>query len=173
MMSRVVPACGETIATSRRASVIHQRRLADIRRTRDRDHQPVAQPFTSPLCRKHFFDFRKQRFDLRQRRRDQFGRHVAFVGEIDPGFDQRRGLDDLRAPVARAVAEQALQLTQRLAALPVGVGMDQIVETFGLGEIELAVLERAAGEFAGLGGAHIFETPTSAANSAASTARPP
>ena len=55
-----------------------------------------------------------------------------------------------RAPVARAIAEQAFQLTQRLAALPVGVGVDEIVETFGLGEIELAVLERAAGEFAGL-----------------------
>ena len=55
------------------------------------------------------------------------------------------------------VAEQALQLAQRLAALPLGVGVDQIVETFDLGEIELAVLERAAGEFAGLRRPHILE----------------
>ena len=136
---------------------IHQRRLADVRRTRDRDHQPLAQPFTSPLCRKDFFDLAEQRFDFCNRRRDQFGRHVTFVGEIDAGFDQRRGLDDLIAPVARAVAEQTVQLTQRLAALPVGVGMNQIVEAFGFGEIELAILERAPGELARLRGAHIGE----------------
>ena len=36
--------------------VIQQRRLAGIRRTGDRDHQPFAQPFTPPLRRKDFFD---------------------------------------------------------------------------------------------------------------------
>ena len=35
--------------------------------------------------------------------------------------------------------------------------MNEIVETFGFGQIELAVLERAAGKFAGLGRAHVFE----------------
>ena len=54
--------------------LIHQRRLADIRRTRDGDHEPVAQAFSSALRRKHFRDFAEQRFDLRERRRDQFGR---------------------------------------------------------------------------------------------------
>ena len=56
------------------------------------------------------------------------------------------------------VAEQAFHLAQRLAALPIGVGVNQIVERFGFGEIELAVLKRAAGEFAGLGGPHIFKS---------------
>ena len=41
--------------------LIDQRRLADIRRTGDRDHQPVAQPFTLSLRRKHFLDFAEQR----------------------------------------------------------------------------------------------------------------
>ena len=40
--------------------LIHQRRLADIRRTRNRDHEAIAQTFTSALCRKDFFDFRQQ-----------------------------------------------------------------------------------------------------------------
>ena len=35
--------------------------------------------------------------------------------------------------------------------------MDEIVETFGFRQIELAVLERAPGKFAGLGRANIFE----------------
>ena len=37
--------------------LIHQGRLADIRRTRDRDHQSIAQPFTFALRRQHFLDF--------------------------------------------------------------------------------------------------------------------
>ena len=90
-----------------------------------------------------------------------------------PASIKRRRLDDPRPPVARLVAEQAFQLTQRLAALPIGVGMNEIVETFGFGEIELAVLERAAGEFAGLGRHAHFRIRASAANNAASTARPP
>ena len=138
--------------------LIHQRRLADVRGTRDRNHQPLAQPLTSPLCRKHFLDLTEQHFDFCQRRRQQFSGHVTFVGEIDPGFDQRRGLDDLRAPVAGSVAEQTFQLTQRLAALPIGVGVNQIVEAFRLGEIKLAVLERAPGEFARLRSTYIRET---------------
>jgi hypothetical protein len=123
----------------------------------DRDHQPLAQPLTSPLRRKHFFNFVEQCLDLRHRGRDQLRWHIPFVGEIDSCFDQRAGLDDLRPPVARAVAEQAPQLAQRLLALPIGVGMDQVVETLGLGEIEFSIFERAAGELARLGRPHILE----------------
>ena len=56
----------------------------------------------------------------------------------------------IRARQSRAlIAEQALQLAQRLTALRVGLGIDQIGETFRLREVELAVLESAAREFAG------------------------
>ena len=72
----------------------------------------------------------------------------------------------------RLVAEQAFQLAQRLAALPVGVGVNEIVEAFGLGQIELAVLERAAGKLAG-SAARTLSIADNAANIAASTARPP
>ena len=50
--------------------------------------------------------------------------------------------------------------------------MNEIVEAFGFGEIELAVLERAARVLAGFSRAQIL-IPESAANSEASTARPP
>ena len=36
--------------------------------------------------------------------------------------------------------------------------MNQIVETFSLGEVEFSIFERAAGKFAGLGGPDILET---------------
>jgi hypothetical protein len=91
--------------------LIHQRRLADIWRSGNRDHQTLAQPFTSALCRQHFLDLSEQCLDFRKRRRDQFRRHAGFVGEIDAGFNQCRGFNDLRAPVARFVAEQTFQLT--------------------------------------------------------------
>ena len=48
-------------------------------------------------------------------------------------------------------------MAQRLAALTIGVGMNEIVETFGFGEIELAVLESAPGKFAGLSRTHILK----------------
>ena len=138
--------------------LVDQRRLADVGRTGNRNNKSIAQAFALALRSKDFFDLAQQRPDLRQRRRDQFGRDIALVGKIDAGFDQRGSLDDPRAPIARSVAEHALQLTQRLAALPVGVGMDQIVEAFGFGEIELAVFESAAGKFARLGRPHIFKS---------------
>ena len=138
--------------------LIHQRRLADIRRTGNRNHQAVAQPFALPLRRKHFFDFLKQRSDLRKCRRHQFQGHIALVGKIDAGFDQSRSLNDPRAPVARFVAEQAFQLPQCLAALPIGVGVNEVVEAFGFGQIQLAVLKCTAGKFARLRRPHIFES---------------
>ena len=60
------------------------------------------------------------------------------------------------SPVARMVAEQAFELTQRLAPLAIGVGVNEIVEAFGFGEIELAVLQGTARELAGLGRTQIF-----------------
>ena len=47
--------------------------------------------------------------------------------------------------------QRAIHLLQRLAPLLVGLGRDQIGDALGFGEVELAVLEGAAGEFAGLG----------------------
>ena len=46
--------------------LIHQRRLADIRRPGDRDDEAIAKPFAPPLPRQHFLDLGQQRFDLRQ-----------------------------------------------------------------------------------------------------------
>lgn len=135
--------------------LIDQRGLADIRLPRNRNHEAVAEAFRMSLCRKDFCNFIVQRLDRLDRRRHQFRGHIALVRKIDAGFDQGRGFDDALAPVARAIAEQALQLAERLAALAIGVGVNEIVEAFGFGEVELAVLERPPRELAGLGRARI------------------
>ncbi len=131
---------------------VEQRRLARIRRAGDSDHEAVAQALALRRTRKGFRDFTFQRGDPGQRRRDQFLGYIALVGEIDPRLDQRRRLDDPLPPTLSPGAERAFQLPQRLAPLPVGVGVDQVVEALGFCEIQLAVLKGAAGEFAGLGG---------------------
>ena len=47
--------------------LIHQRRLADIRRPGDRDDETIAKPLAPPLPGQDFIDLGQQRFDLRQR----------------------------------------------------------------------------------------------------------
>ena len=68
-----------------------------------------------------------------------------------PRLDQRQRLDQPRPPGLGALAEQALELAIGLPALRLGLGADQIGQALDRGEIEPAVLERAAGELAGLG----------------------
>ena len=48
-------------------------------------------------------------------------------------------------------------MPQRLAPLRFGLGVDQIDDRFGLGEIEFAVLDRAPRELAGLGRAAVWD----------------
>ena len=54
-------------------------------------------------------------------------------------------------PGLGAIAEQALEVLERLPALRLGLGRDQIGKTLDRGQIHAAVLEGAAGELARLG----------------------
>ena len=47
--------------------------------------------------------------------------------------------------------ERPFRLAQGLAALHLGLGRDQVGDALDLREVELVVVERAAGELAGLG----------------------
>ena len=90
--------------------------------------------------------------------RDPFldrGRQVL-VREVDRRLEMREhAREALRpAPVERAL--RARELARRLPALRLGFGRHQVGDRLGLEEVELAVQERAAGEFAGLGEAQPF-----------------
>jgi len=54
-------------------------------------------------------------------------------------------------PAAVAAAELAIELTERLAALRLGLGGNEIGNGFGLQQIELAVVKGPAGELSRLG----------------------
>ena len=82
---------------------------------------------------------------------DQIFGHVGLVGEVDSRLDQRLRFDQRPAPGLGAVADQALELAERLPALRLRLCRDQIGQAFHRREIEPAVLEGAAGELAGFG----------------------
>ena len=54
-------------------------------------------------------------------------------------------------PAGIELGQRPLDLAQRLTALGGGLGIDQVGQALGGGQVELAVLEGAAGELAGLG----------------------
>ena len=74
-----------------------------------------------------------------------------------PGLDQRLGAQQLLPPAFVERAQRAFGLRESLAALRLGLGVDEIGEALDLGKIELAVLEGAARELAGLGEARSGE----------------
>jgi len=134
---------------------IEQRRFAGIGRTGDGDPQPFAQPF--PLPEACLADLLGQWPNERQRPRHSLFRDVVLVGKIDAGLDQSERLDQPLARGLGPIAEHALEVPERLPALGLGFGCDQVGEALDRGQVHAAVLERAAGEFARLGGAETFE----------------
>ena len=85
-----------------------------------------------------------------KRRADQIFGHVRFIGEIDPRLDECQRLDQLSPPRLGAVADQALELPVRLAALRRCFRCDQVGQAFHGRQVKAAILERTAGELAGL-----------------------
>ena len=88
---------------------------------------------------------------------DQIFGHVGLVGEVDLRLDQRQRLDQLPPPSLGAVADQTLELAERLPALRRRLCRDQVGQALHRREIEPAVLEGAAGELAGFGRPAAFD----------------
>ena len=156
MTSRVVPASSDTIATSRLASAFSSDDLPALGGPAMTMRKPSRRRSPRWSARWRAIDGAQAVDDGAGLDRD-VGRHVAFVGEVEPGLDQRLRAEQLRAPAFVELPQRAFRLRQRLTPLRLGLGIDQIGQTFDLGEIELAVLERAAGELAGLGKPHAGE----------------
>ena len=75
------------------------------------------------------------------------------------------------APAFIELGQRAIILAQRLPPLGIGLGVDQIGDGLGAGQVELAVLDRAAGELAGFGRPKTKRTQRR--NTASTVARPP
>ena len=81
---------------------------------------------------------------------DQVRRQI-FLGEIDRGFKMGLSAQQLGSPLLIEPAQMSFQLGQSLPALSIGIGIDQIGDRLGLGQIHLAGFEGAAGEIARFG----------------------
>ena len=74
----------------------------------------------------------------------------VLVGKIHSGLEEGQGLDKVSAPHVPGPAQGAVELGQGLAPLGLGLGINEVSDPLGLGQIEPAILEGAAGELAGL-----------------------
>ena len=73
---------------------------------------------------------------------------IAFVDEIDRGFERGEDRNQSLAPFLDLRSERAAILRQCLTPLRFGLRGNQIAEPLDGGQIELAVQQRAAREFA-------------------------
>ena len=149
MTSRVVP--GDLRHDGRVAprQKIEQRGFAGVGRTDDGDREALAQALAAPVV--------EMGRDLGLQLRDA-GAHLVgdagwqvLVGKIDRRLEMGQRAQTQRAPVLVEAMQRAIHLLQRELALLVGFGGHQVGDGLGLGEVELAVLEGAARELAGLG----------------------
>ena len=129
---------------------VEQARLSRVGRTDDDEVDPVAQAFPAPVVAEMAGDLGLELPD-RPPRRLIDARGQVFVGKVDGGLDVGQGAEKALAPGFVEPPQLPLQLAQGLAPLGLGLGVDQIGEALGRGQVELPVLEGAAGEFAGLG----------------------
>jgi hypothetical protein len=78
-------------------------------------------------------------------------RRQILVGKIDRSLEMGEYARQAIPPTPIKLPEFAAQLAERLAALRLGLGRNEIGDGFGLQQIELAVQKRPAGELARFG----------------------
>ena len=79
--------------------------------------------------------------------------HAVVLGKVEGRLDVRGGSNERVSPSLVPSPERTAGLRERLATLRRRLRVEKVRETLSLGEVELIVVERAPGEFAGLGGA--------------------
>ena len=75
---------------------------------------------------------------------------IVLVAIIDRDFERGGQVEQARTPLLRACGGGRLRSSERALALGLGLGLEQFGEALGLGQVDLAVEQGAAGEFAGL-----------------------
>ena len=129
---------------------VQQARFAGIGRADDCDRDAVAQPLAAMTIGEMTGDFAGKLANIVGDR--LFERRRQFlVGKIDHRFEMGENTGQMPRPIAIKPAQFATELAQGLAALRLGFGGGEIGDRLGLGQVELAVLKGAAGEFPGFG----------------------
>ena len=128
---------------------VEKARFAGVRGPDDRDVDAVAQSFAAMPVGQVTLDFGDQRFGFARDAILDF-RGKVLVRKIDCRLEVREDAGQTIAPATINLTQLAAELPHCLAALSLGLGRGEIGDCLGLQQIELAVEEGAAGEFAGL-----------------------
>ena len=129
---------------------VEQSGFTGVRRTHDGDLEAIAQAFGRNRTPYFILQVRQQAMDQIAHLGPHVDRHIL-IGEVDGRFDQRSRPHHTLAPTRGTLTHGPGQNTKRLPPLRLGLGVDQIRQTFDLRQIEAAILKGAAGEFAGYG----------------------
>ena len=138
---------------------IQQARLAGVGRPRQHDVKPLAQQLAAVAVIEMLADLAGQRLHLGAGSLDGDDGDVGLIGKIDGGFELRHGADQTLPPSLIEAKQRSARLPQSLPSLRGGFRLDEIRQPLRAGQIELAVLKRAAGELAGLRQAAAFDVP--------------
>ena len=150
MASRVVPGIADTMATSRRAKALRRVDFpafggparTTVKPSRRRSPRPPSARWRAQFSR-HVFPQSDGLFL-------HSSRDVGLVREVERRLEQRQALDQPLAPALDEAAEPPLELAQGLAALRLGLGVDEVGQALDGREVHPAVEEGAAGELARL-----------------------
>ena len=149
--SRVVPAMAEVIAASR-PTKLEKAGLSGIRRAGDDDPHAVAQPLRAGAASDATISAGRAPPARRARRRGQ-------ASPTSPSSEKSSTASSPRGKRQQPIAAnpRSARLSDRPASARAarrcdfGLGLEQVGEALRLGEVDPAVLERAAGELARLG----------------------
>src|SRR5271168_4942475 len=95
---------------------VEQCRFAGVRRSGDGNDKTVSQTLAASAVGQRCCNHAAQLPRSMKRWTDEILRYIGLIGEVDPRFDERQRLDDLPPPGLGAVADQSLELPERLAA---------------------------------------------------------
>ncbi len=130
---------------------IQEARLANIRRPHDCDPDAFAKDLAAAPIGERAIELRGKPPRRRQRFLEGALRDIALVRKVEARFHICHGPQKRRPPALVALPQRPGRLRERLIPLRRRPGTDKVRETLRFGQIELAVLESAPREFAGLG----------------------
>ena len=146
------------MATSRRASALTRLDLPTLGGPSTATATPVPQPLAAPrvgeVPRDAAGEGGERAGDFRLGLRRQI-----LVGEVDDRLQMGERADQVPAPPVIERRQSAARLAHRLAALGLGLGVDQVGDCLDPREVELAGEEGAAGEVARPGRGEAVDPP--------------
>ncbi len=126
---------------------IEQGGLAGIRNTQQGHEISVAQSLTPATIRKLSLDLLNEFPKASRHGLEDLVRRIPFIGKVHLRFPMGQKSDQPIPPILNLVAQGPFRLADGLTSLRLRLGMNEIVNSFRLGQIQFAVKNGPPGEF--------------------------